>query len=97
MALLVDIETVKRDLRITSDSGDDDVAAKIVLAQGIIADYVKRDLAVEFDPDASGQPQLPESIKGAILLAVRALYDGGDPLNDTVLALLHRQRDPAMA
>lgn len=94
--MLVDVDTAKRHLRITDTASDTDVEDKVAQASGIVADYCKRDLS-PFAVDGSSHDELPAPIKSATLLATQALFDGGDPLNSTVLALLHRQRDPAMA
>jgi hypothetical protein len=94
--ILVDLETVKRDLRVTDDLSDEDIVTKIELASGLIADYLKSDLS-EYQPDASDQAPVPGQLKAAVLLAIRALYDGKEPLSETVKSLLHRMRDPAMA
>lgn len=94
--MLVDLETAMRDLRISDAANDEDLFDKIEQASGIVADYCKRDLS-QFAVDGSSHDELPPAIKSATLLALRALFDGGDPLNETVKALLHRQRDPAMA
>jgi hypothetical protein len=94
--MLVDLDTAKRHLRVADTASDEDLEDKIAQASGIVEDYVKRDLSA-FAVDGSSHDELPAPIKSATLEALRALYDGGDPLNATVLALLHRQRDPAMA
>jgi hypothetical protein len=89
MTQLVDIDMVKQHLRYGSDETDADetLSFKIDQASAIILDYLKVD---ELD-------QVPEFVQAATLLCVEALYDGGDPLSDTVKALLHRARDPALA
>ena len=94
--MLVDVDTAKRDLRVTDTASDADIEDKIAQASEIVADYCKRDLSA-FAVDGSSHDELPGNIKAATLNALRALYDGGDPLNDVVKALLHRERDPAMA
>jgi hypothetical protein len=94
--MLVDLETAKRHLRVEDTASDVDLEDKIAQASGIIEDYVKRDLSA-FAVDGSSHDEIPAPIKSATLEALRCLYDGEDPLNATVLGLLHRQRDPAMA
>jgi hypothetical protein len=94
--MLVDVETAMRHLRVTDTANEEDVEDKVAQASGIVADYCKRDLS-GYAVDGTAHDQLPEPIKAATLEATRALFDGDDPLNDTVKALLHRQRDPAMA
>lgn len=94
--MLVTLEEAMTDLRITDTASDADVSQKIADASGIVEDYVKRDLSA-FAVDGSSHESIPATIRQATLLVLRALYDGGEPLNENVLALLHRQRDPAMA
>lgn len=86
---LVDIEMVKQHLRYDLDftAADETINFKIDQASSIILDYLKVD---ELDP-------VPEFIQAAACLSVEALFDGGDPLSDTVKALLHRKRDPELA
>lgn len=93
---LIDTDTAMEELRITDSAREDEVEDKAIQASGIVADYLKADLSA-YAIDGSSKDELPAPIKAATLLVLRALYDGGDPLNSTVLALLHRQRDPAMA
>lgn len=89
MAQLVDIDVVKKHLRYDTDFTDADeaISIKIDQASSIILDYLKVD---ELDP-------VPEFVQAAACLSVEALFDGGDPLGDTVKALLHRSRDPELA
>lgn len=87
MAQIVDIDMVKQHLRIDGTDSDETLNFKIDQASSIILDYLKID---ELDP-------VPEFVQAAACLSVEALYDGGDPLNDTVKALLHRARDPELA
>jgi hypothetical protein len=88
MTQLVDIEMAKSHLRIDSDASDEIISFKIDQASSIILDYLK----IDEPPDP-----LPDLVQAATLLCVEALFDGGDPLNDTVKALLHRKRDPELA
>jgi len=89
MAQLVDIDVVKKHLRYDDDftAADETLSIKIDQASSIILDYLKVDA---LDP-------VPEFVQAAACLCVESLYDGGDPLNDTVKALLHRSRDPELA
>lgn len=89
MAQLVDIDVVKKHLRYDADftDADETISIKIDQASSIILDYLKVD---DLDP-------VPEFVQAATCLSVEALFDGGDPLSDTVKALLHRSRDPELA
>lgn len=86
--MLVDLEKAKRHLSMDGDDADETIMEKIEEASSIILDYLK----VEEAPDP-----VPGFVQSATLLAMQALFDGGDPLNDTVIRLLHRSRDPAIA
>lgn len=88
MTMLVDLETAKGHLRLDDDDADEIVADKLEQASGVILDYLN--LVVAPDP-------VPDPVKAATLLATEALFDGGDPLSDVVMRLLHRQRDPTLA
>lgn len=90
MTQLVDLDTVKKHLRYGEDETDPDeiINIKIDQASSVILDYLKLD-------DAPNP--VPGFMEAAACLAVEALYDGGDPLNETVKALLHRSRDPELA
>lgn len=90
MAQIVDLDVVKKHLRYGEDETDVDeiLSIKIDQASSIILDYLKTDEAPN---------PVPDFMQAAACLAVEALYDGGDPLNDTVKALLHRSRDPELA
>jgi len=88
--MLIDLDTAKRHLAIdeNEDASDEVIQEKIVQASAVILDYLK----------LSAEPyEVTEVMKAATCLAVEALFDGGDPLSDTVIRLLHRSRDPAMA
>lgn len=90
MAQIVDLDVVKKHLRYDSDftEADETLNIKIDQASSIILDYLKTDEAPN---------PVPDFMQAAACLAVEALYDGGDPLNETVKALLHRSRDPELA
>lgn len=90
MAQLVDIDMVKQHLRYGSDdtAADETISFKIDQASAIVLDYLK----VDELPDPP-----PEFVQAATLLCIEALYDGGDPLSETIKALLHRSRDPELA
>lgn len=90
--MLVDLEEAKRHLRIDTTSSNDPIDVvieeKIAHASSIVMDYLK----IDDVPDP-----VPEFVKAAALLSLEALFDGGDPLSDVVVRLLHRYRDPAFA
>lgn len=86
--MLVDLETAKGDLRMDDDYADEIIFSKIEEASSIVLDYLKLD--AEPDP-------VPFFVRAATLLVIRSLFDGGDPLSDPVVRLLHRYRDPAIA
>jgi hypothetical protein len=94
--MLVDLETVKQHLRMDSDYADDLIVRKTEQAGAILANWLKTDISI-WDIDSTESVPLPLEIEAAVLLAVEALFDGSDPLSDTVRALLHRHRDPALA
>lgn len=71
-----------------ADDADEVIVSKIEQASAIVLDYLK----VEEEPDP-----VPKFVEAATLLVVEALFDGGDPLSDVVVRLLHRYRDPAFA
>jgi hypothetical protein len=93
MASLISLEAAKADLRIDDSDHDADVEAKAATATGVILDYIKK-------PGADWTEEtVPFPVKAAIILALRSLYDDetSDPISDTVVRLLARQRDPALA
>lgn len=86
--MLVDLETAKSHLRITGGDADEIIVSKIEQASSIVLDYLK----IEEEPNP-----VPKFVEAATLLVVEALFDGGEPLSETVMRLLHRYRDPAVA
>ncbi|MGE4340358.1 MAG: head-tail connector protein [Pigmentiphaga sp.] len=86
--MLIDLETAKRRLRMDDDVADQVIFENIEEATSIVLDYLK----LETEPDP-----VPPFVRAATLLVLEALFDGGDPLSDTVVRLLHRYRDPAFA
>lgn len=95
MAALVTTEEAKKRLRI--DSADDDalVAELVSEATDIIVDYLKKP-----DHDWTAET-VPFRVKAAILLVTGSLYENRDAdeevLTANVRALIHRDRDPALA
>lgn len=88
MTMLVDLDEAKGHLRMDDDATDEEIERTITRASAIVLNYCK--LTAAPDP-------VPEFVKAATLFAVEALFDGGDPLSDVVVRLLHRYRDPALA
>jgi hypothetical protein len=102
MTALVTLEEIKDRLRIDTDASDTDLLRMADEATEIVLNYLKRPQELPSDDDAYDEPWTPDTVPGsvrsAILLVVRSLHDEVDePLSDTVRALVHRYRDPAMA
>lgn len=93
---LVDIEKAKSHLRMDDDYADDIIMSKIEQASSIIVNYLKVDEDL-WDQDSSESVALPLTVEAAVLLVVEALFDGAEPLSQTVKDLVHRYRDPALA
>lgn len=95
MAALVTLDEVKQRLRLDFDDEDSDVTAMAEEATDIVVGYIKQ-------PDHEWTDETaPLRIKAAILLVVGRLYEDREGkeavLTDAVRALLHRDRDPALA
>ena len=97
MVALVTIGDVRDRLRIDAPDDDFDVQAMTEQATDIVVDYLKK-------PDHTWTPETaPPRIKAAILLVIGRLYmdrEGqleGGILSEAVKALVHRDRDPAIA
>lgn len=97
MVALVTLEEAKYRVRIDDSDSDEDVQAMIEQASDIVTNYLKR-------PDHGWtEASVPDRIKSAILLVIGRLYldrEGqleGGILSETVKALVHRDRDPAIA
>jgi hypothetical protein len=97
MTNLVDLETAKRHIRMDEDFADDVIYSKIEQASAIIVDYLKLDDPDIWDIDSTESEEIPKVVEAATLLIIEALFDGSDPLSDTVKNLVHRYRDPALA
>jgi hypothetical protein len=92
MNALVSVAVVKDRLRIDEPESEGDLQRMAEEASAIVLDYLKK------PSDAWTEATVPSVVRSAILLVVRALYDGEDePLSTTVKALVHRLRDPALA
>lgn len=97
MVALATVEETKRRVRIDDSDSDEDIEAMIDQASDIVTDYLKK-------PDHGWTDEtVPDRIKSAVLLVVARLYldrEGqleGGILSETVKALVHRDRDPALA
>lgn len=97
MVALVELEDAKTRVRIDDSDSDEDVEAMIDQASDILIDYLKK-------PDHGWTAATaPPRIQAAVLLIVGRLYldrEGqleGGILSETVKALVHRDRDPAIA
>ena len=92
---LVTLAEVKADLNILNADRDTELTLKAELATDIVMGYIKKDAAEEYWDDET----VPYRIKAAVLLVVRSLFndDNADPLSESVKAILHRDRDPALA
>lgn len=93
MANLVSIEAAKVHLKIDSDDDDADVADKLLQAEAVIIDYIKR-------PDHGWTDQtVPGVVSAAILLMLGQLYKDREnaTITQSIKNLLMRSRDPALA
>jgi hypothetical protein len=89
---LVTLEQVKARLRIDAIDDQADVEDMMLEGTDIVLGYLKLK-TVPWSVDT-----VPARIRTAILLVIRALYDGEEnPLSQAVLDVLHRDRDPALA
>jgi len=93
MPALVTMQEAKGHLRVLGDDEDADIQLKVNAASEILLDYIKRPDAPWTEGDA------PPLVKAATLLMVRSLFDdaAADPLDDAIIRILHRYRDPALA
>lgn len=94
--MLVDLETAKLHLRMDEDAAEEIIIKKIEQASSILIDYLKVSEDI-WDIDSTESDPIPGVIEAATLLVLEALFDGGEPLSDTVKSLVHRFRDPALA
>ena len=95
MAALITATEAKQRLRIDFDDENTVVASMIEEATDIIINYIKK-------PNHGWTIEtVPGRIRSAIYLVFGALYEGrtalDEILTDTVKALVHRDRDPALA
>lgn len=86
--------------RVRIDTTDDQADVERMMAEGtrIVLGYLKPQPAGTALDRGWTISTVPEHVQTAILLVIRALYDGEDnPLSQAVLDILHRDRDPALA
>lgn len=95
---LVTLDQVKDRLRIDGVADEADVTRMMAEGTRIVLGYLKP------QPDGTALDRgwtidtVPEHVQTAILLVIRAIYDGEpNPLSQAVLDILHRDRDPALA
>lgn len=99
---LISLEEAKHHLHLTGERYDVDIQNKIWQASAILFNYLK------IDPDESplsvpwAGDDIPWDIKASCALIVGELHmnregSTANVLSDTVRALLHRWRDPAIA
>lgn len=97
MIYLLGLEEAKTHLRVSGDDKDDEVMSKIAQASAIVLDYLEID-----DYDESPQTGGPENMRAATFLVLGDLWEQresgiSNPLSPSVVALLARMRDPALA
>ncbi len=101
MVALVSIDSAKAHLSIDWFDQDEELALKINDASDIVVDYLKR-------PDHGWDVEtVPGQVRASVLLVLGALWaqregvgDNAadlDPISPTVVSLLRRMRDPALA
>ncbi|MNU34504.1 Phage gp6-like head-tail connector protein [compost metagenome] len=95
MAALATISDAKQRLRIDFEDDNALITSLLEEATDIVVGYIKK-------PDHEwSATTVPFRIKSAILLVTGSLYENRDAgeavLTESVRALLHRDRDPALA
>lgn len=107
---LITMKDAREHLRMDHDLDDVQINQKRIQASAIVLDYLKKDVSdTAFDwVDENGDPdpeRLPYQAAAATLLVLGALYENRDGdvwrspqhLSQSVIDLLARLRDPAMA
>ncbi len=106
MIQLISLQEAKDQVHVTSAHADADIRFKILQASAILLNYIKVPLDATIDDSPLVLPwtetEVPWDIRAAALLIFAELWlnrEGSlsNPLSPSVLALLHRYRDPAMA
>jgi hypothetical protein len=95
MVALVSLAEAKAQLSILANDEDATILLDAEMATDIVMGYIKKDL----DELGWTSENVPFRIKAAVILVLRALFfsDEGEPLSAAARALLHRDRDPAVA
>lgn len=95
---LVTLQMVRDRLRIDASDDQEDVERMMREGTRIVLGYLKpQPMGTALDRGWTIDT-VPEHVQTAILLVIRAIYDGEDnPLSQAVLDVLHRDRDPALA
>lgn len=97
---LISLNTAKDQCRVLHSDDDDRIDRFRIQGQKIVIDYLKvADTFFDYTPDTSpvvGAP-LEFHIEAAMLIVIENLYNGIDPISETVASLLMRSRDPALA
>jgi hypothetical protein len=95
--MIIDLEMAKRQLGRIDDSDDDRIMRELDSAVSIVLSYLKVD-SDEYQ-DSGGDNDFPTLVGASVLLVMQSLYENPekDPLNDAVVSILRRSRDPAIA
>jgi hypothetical protein len=101
--MLITLDQAKAHMEIEHEEKDEQIEEAIQDASGILLNYLKRE-STEWQ-DTNGNPDsVPYEIRAAIKIMTAALMEnregndeGPNPLSQTVINLVHRYRDPAMA
>ena len=101
---LVTLDQAKMQLRIEDSLHDADIQMKIAQASAIVVDYLKYETVPPEDWLTGSPPvvDVPELIQAATLLVISELYNNRETstvnvISNAFVALLDRQRDPALA
>lgn len=90
---LVPLSAAKVHLKIESEDADEDVREKLIMAEAVIIDYIKR-------PNHGWtEDTVPGAVKASILLMLGQLYKDREnaTISQAIKNLLMRSRDPALA
>lgn len=95
MTPLICLEDAQMDLRDDSPDAQADILLKAQMATDIVLDYIERRGEIG-GPDWTRET-VPFLIKAAVMIVLRNLYEGEEPLNAGVQSILRRYRKPALA